>query len=220
MTGLRETALLLAHAAPPVTPSAALRSSIMDMIAAMPQLPAQHAPAPRRRHAARPAARATTRARRPRPPRGPEMEPERRPSRARSVLHATGAARARWFTRPAAILHRRRRGAAVLFFGGGALVRPSAVRARAGGHRLRVRRDHAGERRPATGRRRRHRRHGDAGLVERRSSARPSSSTALTSLPGDQTLRALVHRRQRRRPRPAPSTRRPTRPSRRCSRAR
>ncbi|NIJ05125.1 anti-sigma factor domain-containing protein [Frigoribacterium faeni] len=128
VTELRETALLLAHAAPPVMPSAALRASIMDSIAGMPQLPAlpTATSGPGGRHGASaapetaggagddhevaaPARRAV-----------PEMEPSESETAAR-VLEPHGAARARWFTRPVAVLGVAA-AAAALFFGGGALL--------------------------------------------------------------------------------------------------
>jgi anti-sigma-K factor RskA len=107
VTELRETALLLAHAAPPVMPSAALRASIMDSIAGMPQLPALAS------EGAASTAAAGRRA-------VPEMEPSESETAAR-VIEPTGAARARWFTRPVAVLGVAA-AAAALFFGGGALL--------------------------------------------------------------------------------------------------
>jgi anti-sigma-K factor RskA len=120
VTGLRETALLLAHAATPVTPSAALRSSIMDKIAGMPQLPAQQAPARVADTLTGGGAGGDHEVAAPGRHAAPEMEPSETEA-AGSVLHATGTARARWFTRPAAILGAAA-AAAALFFGGGALI--------------------------------------------------------------------------------------------------
>jgi len=115
---LRETALLLAHAATPVTPSAGLRDSIMDKIARTAQLPSQttaeQAPGPETAGGAGDEHERVAPQRRP----VPEMEPTESEAR---VLHPTGAAQRRWFTRPVAILGAAA-AAAGLFFGGGALV--------------------------------------------------------------------------------------------------
>ncbi|ROS51263.1 anti-sigma factor domain-containing protein [Frigoribacterium sp. PhB24] len=116
---LRETALLLAHAARPVTPSAGLRASVLDLIASTPQLAPLTATADHdiattaggagdddhERHVERAPA--------------PEMEPSE--SEGARVLVPSGAAHRRWFTRPVAILGAAA-AAAALFFGGGALV--------------------------------------------------------------------------------------------------
>lgn len=117
VTELNETALLLARAAEPVAPSAGLRASILDRIATTPQLAPLTVVAVdpltaggagdddhERRADRRPA---------------PEMEPSE--SEGAQVLAPTGAARARWFTRPVAILGAAA-AAAALFFGGGAIV--------------------------------------------------------------------------------------------------
>ena len=111
---LRETALLLAHAAQPVAPSAELRSSLMEKIARTPQLP------PLRQPEAETAGGAGDEHERVAPQRRPvpEMEPTETEAR---ILRPTGAAERRWFTRPAAILGAAA-AAAGLFFGGGAVI--------------------------------------------------------------------------------------------------
>lgn len=131
VTELRETALLLAHAAPPVMPSAALRASIMDSIVGMPQLPAlpgrgstSTTDAGRQADAARPetagGAGDDHEVAAPGRRSVPEMEPSESETAAR-VIEPTGVARARWFTRPVAVLGVAA-AAAALFFGGGALL--------------------------------------------------------------------------------------------------
>ncbi|MBF4580290.1 anti-sigma factor domain-containing protein [Frigoribacterium sp. VKM Ac-2530] len=124
VTELRETALLLAHAAPPVMPSAALRASIMDAIVGLPQLPAQTtSDSASQTPAATPVAGGAGddhEIARPGRHAVPEMEPSETETAAR-VLEPTGAARARWFTRPVAMLGVAA-AAAALFFGGGALL--------------------------------------------------------------------------------------------------
>ena len=116
VTELSETALLLAHAATPVAPSAGLRASILDAIQTLPQLPAQEAASRPGTaggagddHEVAPVRRAV-----------PEMEPSESETSGR-LLEATGTARARWFTRPVAVLGVAA-AAAALFFGGGAIV--------------------------------------------------------------------------------------------------
>jgi anti-sigma-K factor RskA len=116
VTGMSETVLLLAHAATPVAPSAALRSSVLDAIRTLPQLPAQQASvAPDTAggagddHEVAPVRRSV-----------PEMEPSESETAGR-LLEATGPARARWFTRPVAVLGVAA-AAAALFFGGGAVL--------------------------------------------------------------------------------------------------
>jgi anti-sigma-K factor RskA len=111
---LRETALLLAHAAPPVTPSAELRSSLLEKIARTAQLPPQQIIAPETAGGAGDDHERVAPQRRP----VPEMEPSETEAR---VLRPTGAAERRWFTRPVAILGAAA-AAAGLFFGGGAVI--------------------------------------------------------------------------------------------------
>jgi anti-sigma-K factor RskA len=120
VTELRETALLLAHAAPPVMPSAALRASIMDAIVGLPQLPAQTSSAQAAPASQAPATSDDHEIAAPARHAVPEMEPSESETAAR-VLEPTGAARARWFTRPVAVLGVAA-AAAALFFGGGALL--------------------------------------------------------------------------------------------------
>ncbi|KQS17112.1 anti-sigma factor domain-containing protein [Frigoribacterium sp. Leaf186] len=118
---LRETALLLAHAARPVTPSAELRASVLGLIASTPQLPPLTATTPTADHGATTAGGAGDgdHERRVERTPAPEMEPSE--SEGARVLTATGAAHRRWFARPVAILGAAA-AAAALFFGGGALV--------------------------------------------------------------------------------------------------
>jgi anti-sigma-K factor RskA len=133
VTELRETALLLAHAAPPVMPSAALRASIMDSIVGMPQRPAlpgtgsasttdagRQADTDTARRESAGGAGDDHEVAAPRRRAVPEMEPSESETAAR-VIEPTGAARARWFTRPVAVLGVAA-AAAALFFGGGALL--------------------------------------------------------------------------------------------------
>jgi len=98
VTELNDTALLLGRAVEPVQPSAALRSSILDLIGSTPQLPKLEA----QDHAA--LATLTT----PAAPSGQLLQP-------------IPLARQRWFTRPAVLLVGAA-AAAGLFFSGGALL--------------------------------------------------------------------------------------------------
>jgi len=108
VTGLTETTLLMAHALEPVTPSASLRAGLLAAIATTPQLrPLDGAAAP----AATEPAHVPT----------PEVEPTERETAGGAVLAPTGAARARWFTRPVGILAASA-AAAALFVGGGAVL--------------------------------------------------------------------------------------------------
>lgn len=124
VTGLTETTLLMAHALEPVTPSASLRSGLMAAIASTPQLPrldetatatetssATDAATPEAATARREPARVPT----------PTVEAAESESAGGAVLAPTGAARARWFTRPVGILAASA-AAAALFFGGGAVI--------------------------------------------------------------------------------------------------
>nr|WP_254281259.1 anti-sigma factor [Frigoribacterium sp. VKM Ac-2836] len=104
-------------------PSAELRASVLDLIASTPQLAPLTATASTADHDI-----ATTTAggagdddheRRVERTPAPEMEPSE--SEGARVLHASGAAHRRWFTRPVAVLGAAA-AAAALFFGGGALV--------------------------------------------------------------------------------------------------
>lgn len=111
VAGLAETTLLLAHAAQPVTPSAGLRDSLMASIATMPQLPPQvpvaapadGAPRAEDRVAATP----------------DELTEDE--GTGGVVLAPTGAARARWSTRPVVWLGAVA-AAAGLFFAGGTVL--------------------------------------------------------------------------------------------------
>jgi anti-sigma-K factor RskA len=122
---LRETALLLAHAARPVTPSAGLRASVLDLIASTPQLAPLTATAPTSPTADHDTATTAGGAgdddheRRVERTPAPEMEPSE--SEGARVITPSGAAHRRWFARPVAILGAAA-AAAALFFGGGALV--------------------------------------------------------------------------------------------------
>ena len=107
VAGLAETTLLLAHAAQPVTPSAGLRDSLMASIATMPQLPVTADPAPQAAHRAE--------------ERVPATPDELDEGPGGVVLAPTGAARARWATRPVVWLGAAA-AAAGLFFAGGAVV--------------------------------------------------------------------------------------------------
>ncbi|PZE69578.1 anti-sigma factor domain-containing protein [Curtobacterium sp. MCBD17_021] len=97
---LRETALALAYAVPPVEPSASLKSALMAKIATTPQLPALDG---------------TEQA-------SPEPVQEARPAPVTDVASDSGraasTARARWFQRPAAMLSVAAAGA-VVFLGVG-----------------------------------------------------------------------------------------------------
>lgn len=108
---LNETALLLGHAVEPVTPSPALRSSIMDLLDSTPQLPAlTNDESPERTESATsdPASEA---------PSAPS-EAETRPG---EILEPTPLARQRWFLRPSALLAAAA-AAVALFVGGPALI--------------------------------------------------------------------------------------------------
>lgn len=113
VTGLTETTLLMAHALEPVTPSASLRSGLMAAIASTPQLPRVDESASTSEGPAVTAepVRVPT----------PAVEPAEGERTGGTVLAPTGAARARWFTRPAGILAASA-AAAALFFGGGAVI--------------------------------------------------------------------------------------------------
>lgn len=114
VTGLSETTVLLAHAATPVMPSAALRASIMDKIATTPQLPALPQTEVAANDTSLTTSTAATRS-------GRRAATPSESDRDATVLHATGAARARWFTRPVAVLVAAA-AAVALFIGGGAVV--------------------------------------------------------------------------------------------------
>ncbi|RKR75398.1 anti-sigma factor [Frondihabitans australicus] len=114
---LNETALLLGRAVPPVTPSAGLRSSILDLLDSTPQLPALTLVPPV-------ADRAQDAAVLP-----PETSPRATGPAVVTVgevasgelLRPTPLAHQRWFLRPAALLAGAA-AAAALFFGGGAIL--------------------------------------------------------------------------------------------------
>ncbi|GAA4673293.1 anti-sigma factor [Frondihabitans cladoniiphilus] len=90
VTELNDTVLLLAHAVEPVTPSAGLRSSLMDLIASTPQL------APLEEERAGDARRADT---------APEAQaPVADDSKGGELLEPIPLARQRWFMRPAVLL--------------------------------------------------------------------------------------------------------------------
>lgn len=85
---LNETALLLGHAVQPVTPSASLRASIMDLIESTPQLPKLETTAGDENA-------------------GAETSAATKPTAASSdggILQPTPLARQRWFMRPAVLL--------------------------------------------------------------------------------------------------------------------
>lgn len=104
VAGLAETTLLLAHAAEPVAPSPSLRGGLMAAIATTPQLP-REAPAER---PAPTAPRVAT----------PAMEAPESATAGAAVLAPTGAARARWFQRPASIAVAAAAAVALVFAGG------------------------------------------------------------------------------------------------------
>lgn len=117
---LNETALLLGHAVEPVTPSAGLRSSIMDLINSTPQPPALETTAeangdtkveslPRPGQAERDQAESAT---------GRHASPA---APAGKLLEPIPLARQRWFMRPAVLLGAAA-AATALFFGGGAVL--------------------------------------------------------------------------------------------------
>ena len=117
VTGLTETTLLMAHALEPVTPSASVRAGLMAAIASTPQLPrldestsTSTSTSEHRATTAEPARVPT-----------PEVEAAESERAGGTVLAPTGAARARWFTRPVGILAASA-AAAALFFGGGAVI--------------------------------------------------------------------------------------------------
>ena len=120
VAGLNDTALLLAHAARPVTPSAGLRASVLDLIASTPQLPPL-ATTTAAAHDTTTAGGADDDDHERRVPNAPAPEMEPSESEGARVLTPTGAAHRRWFTRPVAVLGAAA-AAAGLFFGGGALV--------------------------------------------------------------------------------------------------
>jgi anti-sigma-K factor RskA len=106
---LNDTALLLGHAARPVTPSPALRASILDLIESTPQLPKLETEDPRGVHAdeaeSQPA----------------RLAPQPEAQGDAEILAPTPLAHQRWFMRPAVLLA----GAVAavgLIFGGSALV--------------------------------------------------------------------------------------------------
>ncbi|MCU1527530.1 MAG: hypothetical protein JWP75_1293 [Frondihabitans sp.] len=106
---LNETALLLGRAVEPVTPSAGLRASILDLIETTPQLPKLAAQDPDRD--------ITT----PAQPGEPRVTPAAEAARDATLLEPTPLARQRWFMRPAVLLAAAA-AAVALFFGGGAVV--------------------------------------------------------------------------------------------------